>query len=302
MERKIKNSLPIREGIQVGGLTLWFEDLYHRSSIAAPPSHQKFLVHDQAEVSIASVFYHGATLVLEQGELTRQAKWTKLLCRNEIWELWLGANGDFVFANPRQELYRQIVIPQDFSRGVLKGDFRQTQEQKVPLLPQDLEIVFFVNWLANFGDVILHACGFARDGKGFVFTGPSGVGKSTLAAALSKDPSLTILGEDQVLLRRIEDRFWIFGTPWHVNSDLCSPLGVPLEKVFFLERKGINDTRRLTPAEGVLRLLQTAFIPYYRSDALEQILARMSLLAEEIPFHSLSYLLGEDIDNIVKMA
>jgi hypothetical protein len=105
-----------------------------------------------------------------------------------------------------------------------------------------------------------------------------------------------------VLLRWIEDRFWVFGTPWHVNPDLCSPIGVPLEKVFFLEKKGINETRQLTPAEGVLRLLQTAFIPYYRTDALEKILSRLSLLSEKIPFFSLSYILGEDIRSTVKNA
>ena len=302
MEKPIKENFPTREGVQVGGLTLWFETLHQLPSISAPPSHCKFVVRDQAEVVETSAFYHGATLSLEQDELSRQAEWTQLLCRNEIWELWLDKGGNYVFTNPRQELHRQLVISPVFEKGTLKGNFLAENAKPGLLLPQDLEIVFFVNWLANYGDVILHASGFAREGKGFVFAGPSGAGKSTLAATFSRDPSLTILGEDQVLLRWIEDRFWVFGTPWHVNPEFCSPLGVPLEKVFFLERTGENGTKRLTPAEGVLRLLQTAFIPYYRTDALEGILARLSLLAETIPFHSLSYFLGEEIDKLVKMA
>jgi hypothetical protein len=128
------------------------------------------------------------------------------------------------------------------------------------------------------------------------------VGKSTLAAALAADPAVTVLGEDQVILRWLEDRFGIYGTPWHENPLLCSPLGVPLDKVFFLQRTGADGVADCAPADGVARLLQTAFVPYYRPAAVAAILERLALLAERVPFRTLRYRLGSDVSRFLREA
>jgi len=268
-------------------------------SVQLPPSHAEFRINQNTEVPKTPVFSDEIILHLVDQDLTRQGSWKSPINRNEIWELWLDEQDRFVFTNPRQDLLRQIIIDQDFSEGLLLGNFREPQVQNDRILPQDLEIVFFVNWLAKYSDVILHAAGFAMDGKGVVFTGPAGVGKSTLAAALEREPSLTILGEDQVLLRYLDGQFWIFGTPWHENPLMCSPVGVPLGQVFFLEKNGRDQIQSISPAAGVTRLLQTAFIPYYRREAVEKILERLVLLSKHIPFNTLSYRLGTDVLSLI---
>jgi len=260
-----------------------------------PLSHAEFRINQNTEAAQAPVFSDVISLRMQNQALTRNCAWKTLICRNEIWELWLDEQERFIFTNPYQALLRQVVIDQGFTKGLLLGNFSDPLVENNLFLPQDLEIVFFVNWLAGFGDVILHAAGFARDGKGVVFTGPSGVGKSTLAAGLKHNPSLTILGEDQVLLRFLDGQFWIFGTPWHENPSMCSPSGVPLDQVFFLERNGREAVQAISPSAGVTRLLQTAFIPYYRRDVVEKILERLVLLSESIPFQTLSYRLGTDV-------
>jgi len=54
--------------------------------------------------------------------------------------------------------------------------------------------------------------------------------------------------------------------------------------------------------DGIARLLQTAFIPYYRQDAMPTILERLSLLAEAVPFYTLSYRLGDDVMALIREA
>ncbi len=132
-------------------------------------------------------------------------------------------------------------------------------------------------------------------GKGYFFAGQSGVGKSTLISALEGQPGVTVLGEDQVVIRFLRDQFWLFGTPWHTNPSLCSALGVPLHCGFFLDRDKEEGVAALTPVEGVARFFQTAFIPFYRPAAVERILENCSLLAKQIPFYSLSYRLGTNV-------
>jgi len=262
-----------------------------------PPWHAGFDLNTKTEVIEASVFSHPLKLQLEHRTISRKDSWESLVCRNEIWELWTGAQGNFIFTNPMQSLHRQLIIDQDFSKGVVYGKFKELINQYYPL-PQDLEIVFFVNWLGKFQDMILHASGMVYEGRGYVFAGRSGVGKSTLISSLSQEPGVTVLGEDQVIMRKLGDKFWIFGTPWHENRNLCSPSGAPLEKFFFLERQNKQTVEEISAVDGVTRLLQTAFIPYYRPKLVDRLLERLTRLSEMVSMNVLSYNLGT---NVLKM-
>ena len=159
---------------------------------------------------------------------------------------------------------------------------------------KNIENRIFSAWLGSLGDIILHASGVIFDGKGYCFAGDPGAGKSTLAAALASDPGITVLGEDQVVLRYLKDRFWIFGAPWHLNPEMCSPEGIPLSKMFFLDRSLEPGAHLISPLDGITRILQTAFTPFYQPKWIPGILARLELLSQQVPFYNLSYQLGSD--------
>jgi hypothetical protein len=202
---------------------------------------------------------------------------------------------------PRQSPPIRIVVNPGYTSGEVLSDFSLgVGEDLYPI--QNLEIKLFANWLASYGDFILHASGVVVDQKGYAFIGPAGAGKSTLAAALSADPNVLLLGEDQVILCYLENRFWIYGTPWHLRPWMCSPYGAPLEKLFFLDRESSPGVEGLTPMDGITRLLQTAFIPYYRPNLMAGILDRMALLAGHVPFYTLSYQLGSDVWKLIREA
>jgi hypothetical protein len=104
-----------------------------------------------------------------------------------------------------------------------------------------------------------------------------------------------VLGEDQVVLRYYDGEFRIYGTPWQAHEGLCAPLGVLLDKLFFLERAVTTPLSSLSAGAGVAHLLRTAFVPYYRPDAVTAILDRLALLGEQVPFHTLACRLGSDV-------
>lgn len=234
-------------------------------------------------------------LSLENQVVTPENSTDPILCQTEIWQVVLDQGGQYIFTNPMQALRRKLVVDNGFTNGRLFGKFQDANQVGNYPLPQDLEIVFYANWLGKYGDLILHASGIALEGKGYAFVGPSGVGKSTLVGLLKDEPGVTVLGEDQVVLRRLGESFWIFGTPWHQDRSLCSPKGVPLKKLFFLEKNGESSLKQLSALQGITKLLQTAFIPYYRPDVLEKILGRLDLLAQSVPFSRLSYIPGDNI-------
>ncbi len=290
----------MKPGLEVAKYRLHFITQDKNLKPETPPWHSGFSIrNDKTEGTQTSVFCHDFSFNLHNQPISGGTERLKPVASNEIWELWRDQEGQFIFVNPMQALLRKVVINPDFTQGDLFGDFSVGGEALAYPLPQDLEIVFFANWLGKFGDLILHASGIAVDGKGYAFVGPSGVGKSTLAGRLSQRAGVTVLGEDQLILRRMGNCFWLFGTPWHENSSMRAPIGVPLEKIFLLDKKDEDTLSEATPMQGVTRLLQTAFIPYYRAELIQTFLERLDTLAAEVPIYHFSYLPGNEILNRV---
>ncbi len=256
------------------------------------PGFEKFL--DAAAAALPA--NQAPTLLLSpaaEGISTPVGAGACLVC-NETWELWSGQANRFMF-NFKQynRSYLSVDVDSAFEAGQLY--FSPEAASAADLCLMDvLDLRLYLNWLANFGDLVLHASGFAYDGRGYCFLGESGRGKSTLVRTLAGTPGLTVLGEDQVILRYLDGRFWIFGTPWHTDPSMCSPMGVPLQTMFFLDRSGVESLEPMSHTMAALRLLQTAFVPYYRRECLPLILDRVALLTQSLRCLGLAFRLERD--------
>ena len=269
-----------------------------RLSSYIPPKPESFLINNKAGGLTLPASSHSLTLEVIQKRIDRQEQWDKLICRSKIWHLWQRGDDHLVFTNPSQPVFRQIIVQKDFGGGQLLGDFEAEPESL--LLSKELEIVFYVNWMGLYGDLLLHAAAIRIDDDGYAFVGLSGAGKSTLAQKLSGLETLKIIGEDQVVLRLIDGEFWIYGSPWHFYSSLFAPDGVRLKGIYFLDGKGKKPLRPLDPLSGVAQLLKTAFVPYYNQAAVGLIMNMLGQLSETIPFYSFGFDIEETPQNLIQ--
>jgi len=78
-------------------------------------------------------------------------------------------------------------------------------------------------FLPRFDALIIHASAIVRNDRAAVFLAPDEGGKTT---AVRLAPSGTILGDDQVIVRRRRGKFHAWGTPWglHMNAAAHAPL------------------------------------------------------------------------------
>jgi len=194
---------------------------------------------------------------------------------------------------------RIAVLDSDFKSGDIY--IEPSPPSTVHSYPLDypLDEVLMMNWLSRGWGIMMHACGVSDNGQSLIFSGTSGAGKSTVAdiwkAEISKLESRCIkpsdntilLSDDRVIIRKIDGRFFVFGTPWHGDSKVCSPEDAPLDKIFFLQQARENKVKKIDPIKAASRLIVCSFSPFWDKEGMEFTLNYCAELAQKIPCYEL---------------
>lgn len=160
--------------------------------------------------------------------------------------------------------------------------------------------LMMINYLARgHKGVDLHALGVDVGGRGVLFCGVSGAGKSTMGN-LWKDTGVTLLSDDRIIVRRNDRGYVIHGTPWHGDAHIASPESAPLEKIFFLSAAPSNYVEKLSASEAATRFLVGCFPPFYDQVGMSFVLDFLAGLAEEVPCYHLGFVPDSQVVDFVQ--
>lgn len=135
-----------------------------------------------------------------------------------------------------------------------------------------------------YNGLMLHASAAALGGRAYLFSGPCGRGKSTHTHLWQQTfgEAVQVFNDDKPALRRLDGRWYAYGTPWCGKDGINLNQKWPLGGICFLEKSQENRIRRLPAAEALpLILAQTTYRlpPQY----MELLLASLDSLLREIP-------------------
>lgn len=147
---------------------------------------------------------------------------------------------------------------------------------------------WFYKYLLDFGGMMLHASAVVKDGKAYLFSADCGTGKSTHTQLWRREfPDAFILNDDKPALRREDDGWFAYGTPWSGKTDQNVDARVPLGGIAILERaeeNAIAPYRGLAATRDLLKQVNRPRAAEYRIKLMDL----LDKLITEVPIWKLS--------------
>ncbi len=149
--------------------------------------------------------------------------------------------------------------------------------------------IVFRNNLLNRGGIVMHASSIAWNGKGILFTAPSGTGKSTHVKLWEKylGNAVTVVNDDTPAIRFKDEIPMLCGTPWSGSSDKFVNIEVPIKAIVVLSQAPQNSIKKLGVFDALQMVMPRCFLPYFDEKLMEKAYAVIEKIIDKIPVYHL---------------
>lgn len=147
----------------------------------------------------------------------------------------------------------------------------------------------FYERMPDFDGFMLHSSCVDLDGRAYLFSADSGVGKST-HTRLWRDHfggRVKMLNDDKPLIRLIDGKYYACGTPWCGKHGLHDNSMSPIQAVAHIVRSEKNYIRRIGAEEAFRHLFQQTFMQIRDKGRMERLLALWDGFVENVSIYEL---------------
>ena len=156
---------------------------------------------------------------------------------------------------------------------------------------EDIEYIFlgqlFHRYILQHDGILLHSSCVVKDNKAYLFSAPSGTGKSTHTTLwLEEFSDAYILNDDKPAIIYKDNTLYAAGTPFSGKHDISRNLLVPIGGICFLERSKENWIKEIDKKQAIFEILnQTERVPY--EEDMNLILHHISNIVNNITIHKM---------------
>jgi len=154
--------------------------------------------------------------------------------------------------------------------------------------------------LPKFRAFVFHGAAISYKNKGYLFTAPSGTGKSTHIMLWRKHmgKAVDIINGDKPIIKITDDGIFVCSTPWAGKECWQKNRILPLAAVTLLKRSESPSIVKETPEKFLPRIMNQVYMPK-NTESMGYTLELIDTLLSKLPL----YTLGCDIsENSVKVA
>jgi hypothetical protein len=135
--------------------------------------------------------------------------------------------------------------------------------------------------------LVFHAAGIDDNGRGIVFVGHSGAGKSTQLGLWEDLPGVTAMNDDRIAVRSTPKGVACYGTPWGGSRDIARNHRAPLAAIVLLEQAAENEIQRLPAAMAASLLMARTFLPYWDQGLMVRAMNNLNEILKRAPVYRL---------------
>jgi hypothetical protein len=159
--------------------------------------------------------------------------------------------------------------------------------------PLDGLILYYLTVIT--GDIMIHASGMEYKGKGYLFSGVSGKGKSTMAG-LWEDTGAKVIHDDRLIIRKTGTAYTMYNTPVYNNDD---PQASPLNRIFIIDHATTNKIVPVQGAMAVSLVMANCIQHNWGAEMISGLLGAVSEMCEAIPVARLFFLPDKSVTELI---
>ncbi|MBE7057803.1 MAG: hypothetical protein E7387_01710 [Ruminococcaceae bacterium] len=143
--------------------------------------------------------------------------------------------------------------------------------------------------------LLFHSAAVEVDGKAYLFTAPSGTGKTTHIALWKKihGEKMTIVNGDKPLLKVNSDEIIVYGTPWDGKERQSTNASAKVAGICILTRGKENKITRIASSEALATLMSQTFRPA-GAESLKKVVEGVITLSSRVPVWKLECNISEE--------
>ena len=227
----------------------------------------------------------GSEVPLYSEELRQEEEGQEIVCGKT-------ADGKAVFEfRWWNEIAGWLVCSPDYREGRLLTTGRYTK-----MAVDNALMVLYALATAASGTVLFHAAVVSHEGKGYMFLGPSGTGKSTHARLwLKYIDGTALVNDDNPVVRLAADGLpVVYGSPWSGKTPCYRNVSYPLGGIVLLSQAPYNKIHRLGGIHAYASLVASISGKRWDSRVADGLHATENALASTVPVWNLECLPDEE--------
>lgn len=136
--------------------------------------------------------------------------------------------------------------------------------------------------------MILHCSFITYKNHAILFSGPSGIGKSTQANLWKNNRHVKIINGDRCLLEKNDEKWYANGWPVCGSSEICINEKYNLGSIVFLNQGKENSIKLLEKKDAIKKLISQITINYWNQEFVNKAISLAENIAENINIYELT--------------
>lgn len=182
-------------------------------------------------------------------------------------------------------IFGWLKVSEDFTRGEL-----MVTKNKLYCVNISLMMIYIFR-TAHTDTLQIHSSVTVKDGKGYLFLGKSGTGKSTHSGLWLKNiPGTDLLNDDHPIVRIIDCKVKVYGSPWSGKTPCYRNEEFPVGAFVKIKQAPHNEIHRLSPMESFAAITSSTSGLRAIRNVTDSLFATISTVVESVPCYLLECL------------